>query len=269
MYEEFYGLDKKCFSKTPDPSFLYRSKGHAEALVRLQYAVEERDIVLLTGDIGSGKTTLSRALIDSLDRSYKPILIINPRLSPAQFLRTLAGRLGVDSPKHFKSDLIEQVNARLYAMYEQDVCPVVIIDEAQLIPGRDTFEEIRLLTNYQLDHVNLMSLVLIGQTELKARLKHPAYEALRQRIGMAFHLSPLGLEETGEYIRHRLKVGGRDALLFLPEAVEALYRHSKGVPRVINTIATGALLNGLGAGAESIDGAAVEDFVSDLDLAGI
>src|SRR3990172_3192242 len=110
MYEEFYGLKARCFSKTPDPSFLYMSKAHAEALARLQYSVEERDFVLLTGDIGSGKTTLSRALIDSMDGSYMPVLIINPRLSPTQFLRTLARKLGVASPRHYKNDLLEQIN---------------------------------------------------------------------------------------------------------------------------------------------------------------
>src|SRR5512135_3742398 len=104
MYEEFYGLKSKCFSKTPDPSFLYHSKGHAEALARLQYAVEEKEFVLLTGEIGSGKTTLSRALIDSLPETYMPVLIINPRLSPAQFLRTLAKKFGVAKPRNYKND---------------------------------------------------------------------------------------------------------------------------------------------------------------------
>ena len=108
MYEEFYGLKKRCFSKTPDPSFLYHSKGHAEALARLQYAVEEREFVLLTGDVGSGKTTLSRALIDSLDSShYKPALIINPALPSAQLLRVIAKKLGVERPDHFKSELAQ------------------------------------------------------------------------------------------------------------------------------------------------------------------
>src|SRR3990172_3380388 len=182
MYEEFYGLEKKCFSKTPDPAFLYLGRAHAEALARLQYAVEEREFVLLTGEIGSGKTTLSRALVDSLDGSYRPVLITNPRLSPAQFLRTLAKKLGVPKPMYFKNDLLEQINERLYLSDQEGVCPVIIIDEAQLIPGKDTFEEIRLLTNYQLDDKNLVCLALIGQTELRERLKRPAYKALRQRI---------------------------------------------------------------------------------------
>jgi type II secretory pathway predicted ATPase ExeA len=268
MYEQFYGLKTRCFSKTPDPAFLYHGRAHAEALARLQYSVEERDLVLLTGEIGSGKTTLSRALIDSLDGSYMPVLIINPRLSPAQFLRTLARKLGVAKPRHYKTDLLEQINERLYKCYEDGVCPVVIVDEAQLIPGKDTFEEIRLLTNYQLDDGNLMALVLIGQTELKDRLKRPAYAALRQRIGMAYHLGPLDLKETGEYLAHRLGVAGREEPVFTAEAVAAVHRYSGGVPRLINTIATGSLLSGFGQGAQEVGPAIVEDVVTDLGLQG-
>lgn len=266
MYEEFYGLKARCFSKTPDPSFLFQSRGHAEALARLQYAVEEREFMLLTGEIGSGKTTLSRALIDSLGEGFMPVLIINPRLTPAQFLRTLAKKLGVERPRHFKTDLLEQINGRLFSMHEEGVCPVVIVDEAQLIPGRDTFEEIRLLTNFQLDDRNLLALVLIGQSELRKRLKRPSYEALRQRIGMAFHLDPLDLEETKSYIEHRLRVGGRDDAVFTEGAVEAIHARSGGVPRIINTIATGALLDGVGKGLDSLDESVVEGVVTDLDL---
>jgi len=266
MYEQFYGLKVKCFSKTPDPAFLYHGRAHAEALARLQYAVEERDLVLLTGEIGSGKTTLSRALIDSLDDTYRPMLIINPALPPAQFLKTLARKLGVEKPKRYKVDLLEQINERLFKSYEKGVCPVVIVDEAQLIPGKDTFEEIRLLTNFQLDDKNLMSLVLIGQTELRARLKRPAYGALRQRIGMSCHLTPLNEDETAEYLRHRLKVAGRDAPLFTEEAVAAIYRCTGGVPRLINTIATGSLLTGFGQGASEIDADIVTDVAKDLSL---
>jgi len=266
MYEGFYGLSAKCFSKTPDPAFLYHSKNHAEALARLQYAVEEREFVLLTGEIGSGKTTLSRALIDSLDESYRPVLIINPRLSPAQFLRTLARKLGVQGPKFFKNDLLEQINERLYLFHEEEVCPVVIIDEAQLIPGKDTFEEIRLLTNYQLDDMNLLALVLIGQTELRDRLRRPAYQALRQRIGMVFHLVPLDEPETGEYLRHRLKIAGREEPLFDTGAAQAIFKYSRGIPRIINTIATGSLLSGLGAGSDIVSSGIIEDVVQDLGL---
>ncbi len=252
MYEEFYGLKEKPFNKTPDPRFLYQSAKHAEALARLQHAVEEQDIVLLTGDIGSGKTTLSRALIDSLDASYHPVLIINPRLSPSQFLRTVALRLGMDASIRFRHGILEGINAKLYELFEAGRRPVLIIDEAQLIPGKATFEELRLLTNFQLDDRNLLALVLIGQSELRARLDGKHYRALRQRIGMQYHLGPLDADETREYVRHRLKVAGRSAPLFDDLALALLFEHSGGVPRRINIIAGNVLLEGFGRGAEMI-----------------
>ncbi len=157
MYKEFYGLRERPFNKTPDPRFLYHSPKHAEALARLLHAVEEQDIVLLTGEIGSGKTTLSRAFIDSLDESYHPLLIINPRLSPSQLLRTVALRLGMDDASRYRHGILEGINAKLYELYEAGRRPVIIIDEAQLIPGKATFEELRLLTNFQLDDRNLLA----------------------------------------------------------------------------------------------------------------
>jgi type II secretory pathway predicted ATPase ExeA len=265
MFEEFYGLREKPFNKTPDPRFLYESTKHAEALARLQHAVEEMDIVLLTGEIGSGKTTLSRALIDSLNGRYHPVLIINPRLSPPQLVRTIALRLGMDDNARYRHGILEGINAKLYELYEQGKRPVVIIDEAQLIPGRATFEELRLITNFQLDDRNLLALVLIGQTELKERLERRPYRALRQRIGMLYHLGSLDEGETGAYVAHRLKVAGRDAVLFEPEAIAALYRHSGGMPRLINIIAGNALIEGFGRGAETIGPGIIEDAAKEIE----
>jgi len=261
MYKEFYGLTEKPFSKTPDPRFLFPSGKHAEALARLQHAAEEQDIALLTGDIGSGKTLLSRAFIDSLDQSYHPLLIINPRLSPSQFLRTVALRLGMDDTGRFRHGILEGINAKLYELYEAGKRPVLIIDEAQLIPDKTTFEELRLLTNFQLDDRNLLAIALIGQTELRERLDRKPYRALRQRIGMQCHLGPLVASETGEYVRHRLNVAGRVGPLFDEGAITALYEHSGGVPRRINIIAANALVEGFGRGAETIDAEIVESVV--------
>lgn len=259
MYEAFYGLREKPFTRTPDPRFLYQSAKHAEALARLQHAVEEQDIVLLTGEIGSGKTLLSRALVDSLGSGFRPLLIINPRLSPSQLLRTIALRLGMDDSARFRHGILEGIHARLYELYEAGTRPVIIIDEAQLIPGRATFEELRLLTNFQLDDRNLLALVLIGQTELRARFARKPFEALRQRIGMQYHLGPLDGPETAAYVAHRLKVAGREAPLFDAAAVAALYQRSGGVPRRINAIAGNALVEGFGRGAETIGVEIIED----------
>jgi len=263
MYTEYFGLKEKPFSKTPDPRFLYHSPKHAEALARLLHAVEEQDIVLLTGDIGSGKTTLSRAFIDLLDESYYPLLIINPRLSPSQLLQTVALRLGMEEVSRFRHGILEGINARLYELYEAGRRPVIIIDEAQLIPGTATFEELRLLTNFQLDDRNLLSVVLIGQTELRERLNKKPYRALRQRIGMLCHLGPLDAEEVAAYVRHRLMIAGREAPLFTSQALALLFEHSEGVPRRINTIAGNALVEGFGRSAELIGPEIIESVVGE------
>jgi type II secretory pathway predicted ATPase ExeA len=253
MYEEFYGLNERPFSKTPDPRFLFLSRGHREALARLQYAVEERDIVLLTGEIGCGKTTLSRALMDALDVDYKVLLLINPRLTPLEFLRSLAHRLEIVDPARYKTDLLEQIGAALYRCYEMNVCPVLVIDEAQLVPHKETFDEIRLLTNFQLDDRNLLSVVLMGQPELRRRLKHRAYEPLKQRIGMHYDLQPLNVEEAAEYLDFRIVTAGGQPGLFSSEAVEQIFAYSAGVPRKINHAASLALLEGFGRETRMID----------------
>jgi type II secretory pathway predicted ATPase ExeA len=263
LYEDFYGLKEKPFSKTPDPRFLYQGRKHAEALARLQLAVEEMDIVLLTGDIGCGKTTLSRALIDGLGARYHPALIINPRLTPAQLLQTVALRLGI-AEEHTRQGILEGINKKLYELYEEGKRTALIIDEAQLIPGKETFEEIRLLTNFQLDDRNLLAVVLIGQTELKTRLAKRPYRALRQRIGMQYHLGPLDETETREYVTHRLAVAGRDAPLFDDEAIAALYYSSDGIPRLINVLANNALLEGFGREAAVITEEIVENVAEEL-----
>lgn len=253
MYEDFYGLRARPFQKTPDPSFLFPSRAHEEALARLQFAVEEREIIMLTGDVGCGKTTLTRALIDSLGEKHRVILILNPRLSPSQFLRIVAKRFDLDVPANFKDSLLEAIHERVYADYEAGVTPVIIIDEAQLIPRRETFEEIRLLTNFQLDDTNLLSLVLVGQTEFRRRLAQKTFQPLRQRIGLFYHIGPLSEEELRGYIGHRLSVAGRSGSLFTDGAIAAIHRYSGGVPRLVNGIASTALLEGFGAGRSMID----------------
>jgi type II secretory pathway predicted ATPase ExeA len=266
MYKEFYGLTERPFSKTPDPRFMYLSQQHKEALSRLVYAVEERDLILLTGEIGCGKTTLSRALIDELDDSYKVILLINPRLSPMEFLRSLAVRLDIDEPARFKAELLEQIANALYALYEQGRCPVLIVDEAQLVPHKETFDEIRLLTNFQLDDQNLISVILMGQPELRKRLSHRAYEALRQRFGLQYDLKPLPREELAEYLDFRLEVASGTKNLFQADAIDVIYDYSGGIPRKINHAATLALLEGYGWDKNSIDAVVMNAVMAELNM---
>ncbi|MDT8441120.1 MAG: AAA family ATPase [Desulfuromonadales bacterium] len=265
MYEEFFGLSARPFSKTPDPRFLFLSRGHREALARLQYAVEERDLVLLTGEIGCGKTTLSRALMDTLDATFRVVCLINPRLTPLEFLRSLANRLDIAEPARSKTDLLDQLGSRLYQLYESGVCPVVVIDEAQLIPHKETFDEIRLLTNYQLDDCNLLSLVLVGQPELRRRLKHRAYEPLRQRIGMQYDLKPLDLDETGEYLDFRMVTAGGQPGVFRTSAIERIFGYSTGIPRKINHAASLALLEAFGRGTVQVDAAVMDVVMFELE----
>lgn len=257
MFREFFGLQERPFGKTPNPAFLYESSQHREALARLEFAADEKELALLTGDIGSGKTTLSRALIDRLAETRPVILLINPLMTPSQLLRSIAAGLGL-APKHFRNDLLDQIHTALFELYEAGREPVVIIDEAQLIPSRATFEEIRLLTNFQLDDQNLLSLILIGQPELEKRLDHKVYTALRQRIGIRFFLGPLSREDTRTYIEHRIHIAGGTRNPFTAEAMDSIFAFSGGVPRVINTVATTALLDAFGDDALEINGARIE-----------
>lgn len=266
MYEEFYGFKLKPFTKTPDPRFLYKSKAHAEAFARLELAVEEREIALLTGEIGCGKTTISRALVDSIEETCKPVVIINPRLTPTQLLKTLARRLEIENVKNNRNDLLEQLSEKIFQLDEQGINTVIILDEAQLIPSRESFEELRLLTNFQLDERNLLTLILIGQPELKEKLKHKSCSALYQRIGVKYHIGPLELPEVKEYLNFRMAVAGRKEELFTDSAVELIYNLTKGVPREINTIANYALLEGFGREAKMIDEDIIRDVAQDLEF---
>lgn len=256
MFEEHFGLTSKPFGKTPDPSFLYESRQHREALARLEYAVDEKELALLVGDIGSGKTTLSRALIDRIGDARPVVLLINPRLTPMQLLRSIARGLELE-PARFRNELLDQLHTKLYELFEANREPVLIIDEAQLIPSKATFDEIRLLTNFQLDDQNLLSVVLVGQPELETRLERDAYAPLRQRIGMRYSLGPLSLEETIEYIEHRIRVAGGGRNPFSADAMAEMHALSGGIPRLINTLATTSLLDAFGEDAESIDPARI------------
>ncbi len=268
MYEAFFGLKIRPFSKTPNPKFLFYSNSHEEALARLQYGVEEKELILLTGEVGSGKTTLSRALMDSLEEKYRIISILNPRLTPAQFLRSVVKGFNIDTTRS-KDDLLEIIYDKVYEDYTNGITPVIIIDEAQLIPCKSTFEEIRLLTNFQLDEENLLSLILIGQPDLRKRLERKPYLPLRQRIGLRYHLNPLSNEEIKEYIAHRLRIAGKTEPLFSEEAIEAICKFSQGIPRNINKIASNSLLEVFGTELQLISEEIVYDVAHELRLNGV
>lgn len=264
MYKDFYRLRERPFSKTPDPRFLYLSKGHREALARLQYVIEEREMALLTGEIGCGKTTLSRALMDSMGDSCRFCFIVNPRLNALEFLRSIARSLLSAPPAEEKESLLNQIADALYMLHNEGICPVIIVDEAQLISENEIFDEIRLLTNYQLDDMNLLSVILMGQPELRNMLSNPRFEPLKQRVTMHYHLAPLERDDILDYLDYRLEVAGGAAGLFTPDAVQRIYELSGGVPRRINLLATNAILEGYGRDAAMIDGEIIDAVAPEL-----
>lgn len=266
MYKRYYGFRERPFSKTPDPRFLYLSRGHQEALARLMYVLEERETALLTGEIGCGKTTVSRALMDMAGDAYHFCFIFNPRLKPMEFLRQIARELMVRNPSTQKDELLGQIHHALYHMSRENRTPVLVIDEAQLIPDREIFDELRLLTNFQLDDTNLLSIILMGQPELRDILSDPALEAFRQRISLIYHLEPLSLPEVQEYLDWRISVAGGRPGLFTPDAIVKIHHMSGGIPRKINQIATNALLIGYGADATVIEACILEDMESEIEI---
>jgi type II secretory pathway predicted ATPase ExeA len=270
MYLERFGLARKPFSKTPDPAFLFPSRQHAEALARLEHALEEREVAVLTGEVGAGKTTLSRALVDAFAERCRFSLVVNPALPPAQLLGVIAEGFGLP-PTRRKADTFGALAEHAARLDAEGRFAVVMVDEAQLLPGRAAFDELRLLGNLAADDRALVGLVLIGQPELRDRLVERGGEAFAQRVGVAYHLGPLALEETGRYLAHRLAVAGRQEPLFTAEAVAALHEASGGIPRLLNQLAASALLEAFTREAGWISAdvvlAAVEDRAAYLGTA--
>src|SRR5512133_1954075 len=264
MYLEFFGLTGKPFSKTPDPAFLYPSRQHAEALARLSHAVEEREIAVLTGEVGAGKTTLSRALVDAFAERCRFSFIVNPALPPAQLLGAIADGFGLAGLRR-KHETYAALAERFSALDDAGLFPVVVIDEAQLLAGRPAFDELRLLTNLAADDRQLVGLILVGQPELRDRIRERGGEAFAQRVGVAYHVGPLDEGETGRYVAHRLAVAGRAEPLFTPAAIAGLHRHARGLPRRINQLAANALLEGFAREAARIDLDVVEAAAADLE----
>jgi len=252
MYLKYWGLQKFPFENAPDPEFMYHSSEHGEALVRLVYAVKRnKGAVLLTGEIGCGKTMLSRVFIQQLSDSEFDIgLMTNPSLEPVDFLKEAIYQLGVNAQSNSKPDLLKILNDRMLENVKNNRAMLLIIDEAQLI-CKDTFEEIRLLLNFQLNDRYLLTLILIGQPELRDMIR--GYKQLDQRIAIRYHLNPLNPDETGKYVAFRLEKAGRTENIFTAAAMEEIYNYSEGIPRKINNICDLALLIGFSMKTGKID----------------
>jgi type II secretory pathway predicted ATPase ExeA len=247
IYAHYFGFEEDPFSPTPDPAFLFESKSYSRAIAWMSYAIEQREMGLVIGEVGSGKTLLSRNLVDSLEaENHRIAWIINPQLSPVNFLKEVYQLLFDAKPRFFKRDLLKELGEGLTELYLKDIFPVIIIDEAQSIPTKAVFDEIRLLNNFQTDKQNLVSIILLGQPELEKRLRHPAYRALVQRFRFTAKLEPLKQDETEAYLQHRLETAGyKGAALFSKEAAIRVHELTGGYPRPVNHLATLSLMGAM------------------------
>jgi general secretion pathway protein A len=243
MYASFFGLNEKPFSITPDPRYLYLGRRHAEALAHLLYGITESGgFIQLTGEVGTGKTTVVRSLLEQLPAHAEVALVLNPRLSPDEFLLAICEELHIEVPAGAgQKVVVDALNHRLLEAHAAGRRVVLIVDEAQNL-STDVLEQIRLLTNLETAKQKLLQIILIGQPELRDVLARSDLRQLAQRITGRYHLEPLEADEMRAYLRHRLEVAGSRAEIFSAGAVRALHQSSGGIPRLVNVIADRALL---------------------------
>jgi len=254
VYTQFYGLRERPFSITPDPRYLYMSQRHADGLAHLIYGISQSGgFIQLTGEVGTGKTTLVRSLFEQLPNEADLAVILNPELTTQDFLVAICEELNLESPTHCSPKvLVDQINKYLLEAHARGRRTVLIVDEAQNL-GTDVLEQVRLLTNLETPQQKLLQIILIGQPELREILSREDMRQLAQRVTGRYHLEPLGFEDTSKYINHRMKVAGASDGIFLPAAIREIYRSSKGVPRLINVISDRALLAGYSQDKTNID----------------
>jgi general secretion pathway protein A len=267
MYQEFYGLRDIPFSLAPDPRYLFRTESMLEVFANLQYGVENgKGIVVVTGEVGTGKTTTLRSMLQSLDHSVLAAYVFNPLLSTEEFFDFLAGEFGL-RPQQSKSAMLRLLGQVLMYRHAQGLRTVLIVDEAHLLPGH-LLEEIRLLSNFETNRDKLLQIILCGQPELHDLFAQPELRQLKQRVSLKCSINALAPHETFEYIRWRLRIAGaRDENLFETEAIRMIHHFSGGIPRVVNNICDNALLTGFGHGSPRVTASIIRDVVEELDLA--
>jgi len=276
MYEEYYGFTEKPFSLTPDPKFLYKSESHANAFDLLQYAVRRREgFVVVTGDIGTGKTTLCRALLEQIDRNTFTALVLNPFLSEDDLLKLILQDFGVVSRDDVKrgrlanvskQELIETIYDFLLSLLPLRAGAVLIIDEAQNLP-MPVLEQIRILSNLETDKEKLLQVILVGQLNLNPLLKAPQMRQLDQRVSIRYQLRPLNRDEVAAYVSHRLTVaGGSAAVTFQPKALDMVHSRTQGIPRLINLISDRSLLAAFSSRTNRVTEEMVHQAAGSLEL---
>jgi general secretion pathway protein A len=266
VYLEYYSLTEAPFDITPNPRFLFYSPKHREAYNHLLYGIRERKgFVQLTGEVGAGKTTLCRAMLEQLDGQFATALILNPVMSPDELMKAIAIEFGLDVRDLDRLETIEEINKFLLWQVEMGKDSVLIIDEAQDLTD-ELLEQVRLLSNLELDNRKLLQIVLMGQPELRDRLNNPRLKQLRQRITVRYHLMPLNRCEVNQYIQHRLEVSGaKGAPYFTQPALWRVHRYSGGIPRLVNAVCDKALLAGYVQQTDKIDYGTVGQAVRELE----
>ena len=271
MYEVHWGLTEKPFENTPDPAFLYHSPQHEEGLSRLLYVVNEgKGAGLLTGVFGCGKTLLGRTLFKELDRDiYKTAFIANPFLNYSELLMHIAYNLGArDLPKNKQDILNNVVLERLGEILENNMRDgkktVIVIDEAHIINDLRVWEELRLLLNFQMENQFMLTLLILGQPELRQIID--SNKQFAQRLAVKFHIEPLTEEETRDYIMHRLKIAGGRTDIFAPDVYQLIYKKTGGIPRRINHVCDMALFAGFGKDADIVDEKLINEVSKDVEV---
>ena len=267
MYESFYGLKENPFNVTPNPEYIYLGENHREALAQLLYGVRERKgFIVITGEVGTGKTTLIHYLLDKMNGDHtKTALLFNPKLNVDDFIQYILKDLGVRVQGKTKGEYLHNLHRYLLNAYQRDERVILIVDEAQGLRP-ELLEEIRLLSNLETSRSKLIQIVLLGQPELDKTLSLPGFRQLKQRINLRYHLPPLSEKETKEYIGKRLRIAGAKEPIFTEKAIKQIYVQSGGIPRLINILCDNALLNGYALDQKMVDERSVKEVAKDLSL---